>query len=299
MLSEFEQRFSDVLGARLPAPFTGRTALVGNAPASQTVLVVGVQKAQPLVPDFNSRRPEMAPGVDDRRRVVRLRCTVGVDVHPRSTSENRRNMLDLLDAALYTLDDRDFLANLVQPGDPGFLIERIQLVDSIIPNDPHAEGSPAVGLSLSAEGWFWPVGQPGQAGIAIGEVRVRGVVLPLVLSPSDPTLVAGGPPVDLMLRFQARGAYVFDGGSSPVPPLPFGSLALALRTAGGQPGLGQLSGGTAGVDGVHLVPVSDGQATVTYTPPAEAAVDELVVGLDNGADGLGVELGRMTLEVRD
>lgn len=298
MISEFEQRLSDVLGARLPAPFTGRTALVGNAPTNQTVLVVGVQRAEPLEPDFNSRRPELAPGVDDRRRIVRLRCTVGVDVHPRSTSESRQNMLRLLDAALYTLDDRAFLANLAQPGDPGFLIEQMQFVESIIPNDPHAEASPAVGLSLNAEGWFWPVGQPGQAGIAIGEVRVRGVVLPLELSPAVPSLVAGGPPVELALRFQPRGTHVFDAGPEPAPPLPFGSLALALRTAGGQPGLGQLSGGVAGVDGAHLVLVGDGQATFTYTPPAEAAVDELIVTLDDGADGLGVELGRMKLEVR-
>jgi hypothetical protein len=64
---------------------------------------------------------------------------------------------------------------------------------------------------------------------------------------------------------------------------------------GGRPGKGTLVGH---VGGVRLVPLTDNQATVTYQPAAEAAADELLIALDNGTNGLGIEIGRFRLSVR-
>ena len=84
VLAELEQRLSDVLGARLDAPFTGRTAVAGDAdpPGNGPVVRVRTRRVRPRDPDVGAVRPERAPGATDPRRVVRLECELSLDVTP-------------------------------------------------------------------------------------------------------------------------------------------------------------------------------------------------------------------------
>lgn len=308
MIAAFEQRLADVLGARLSAPFGGRVRLPpGEEAPEDPQILVGVERVEPVDPDFGSIRPEIAPGSADLRRVMRLDCTVILEVHP-GAGGGRAQQMQGLDAALYALDAADFRdgSALRSAGDPGFLIQSLRITGASAPLDPTAPNAPPVGLTLRAEGWFWPAGISGEEGVEIGEVRVRGATLPLLLShvrsgqvsPAAPELIAGGAAVDFILRFGATGTLASTGAEEPPGTLPFGNLALLLVGPGGGPGAGTLSGGTPGAEGVHLVAVTEGAATFRYTPSAEAATDTLVVTLDSGAGEPGIELGRFTLRVR-
>lgn len=283
-----------MLGTRLPAPFTNRVQVApGSSSAASPRVIVAVTRAERIDPEIGTRRPEVVPGSADRRRVLRLRCTVGIEVEPQ-TGAGRAQQLRAVDAALYALDAADFQSGEALPdaADPGFFIQDLRLVESVTPLDPTEKDAAPVGVTLRAEGWFWPVGEAGEAGVPIGEVRVRGVGLPVAVAPERSTLVAGGPPVDFTVTVGSSGPVRVDGD---LPPLPFGSLAFALEGTDA----GTLSGGSAGADGVRLVDVVDGAATITYTPPAAPATGELVVALDDGEEGLGVELGRYRLRVRE
>ncbi|HXG24643.1 MAG TPA: hypothetical protein VNJ09_08830 [Chthonomonadales bacterium] len=301
MIAAFEQRLADVLGTRLPAPFGGRVRLPpGEEAPEDPQIIVGVERMEPVDPDLGSVRPEIAPGSADFRRVMRLDCTVTLEVHP-GAGGGRAQQMQGLDAALYALDASDFRdgSALRGVGDPGFLIQSLRITGASAPLDPTARNAPPVGLTLRAEGWFWPAGIPGEEGVEIGEVRVRGATLPILLSPAAPELIAGGAAVDFTLRFGATGTLASTGAEEPTGTLPFGNLALLLVGAGGRAGAGTLSGGTPGAEGVHLVAVTEGVATVRYTPPAEAVTDTLVVTLDSGAGEPGIELARFTLRVRE
>ena len=122
MLLEFEQRLADVVGSRLPAPFTGRVDVApGPDPTDEVRLILGVQSTTPLDADFLSHRDVRLPGSTDFRRVLKLRCVVGVEAR---TSEGRSGQMSALDAALFVLDAPDFRdASALGDGDedPGLL----------------------------------------------------------------------------------------------------------------------------------------------------------------------------------
>jgi hypothetical protein len=295
LLTEFEQQLANVLGARLPPPLTGRVHVApGPASTNQIRLVLGVEGTELIEADFLAHRDLRLPGSPDFRRVVNLRCTVAVRTH---TNQGRSGQLSALDAALFELDAPDFRdgAALAGGDDPGFLIQKTWLGGSSSPLD--AEGDEPMRLTLLAEGWFWPVGLPAQEGRAIQEALVRAGLLPLQLLPADPGLVAGGPPLELTLRLGSAGTARLRAEEQP-EVLAFGSLALTLRDAGAGPGAGTLSGGVTGAGDAQIVTLTDGEATVTYTPPAAAGVDFLVVALEDGEGGQGVELARFRIGVR-
>jgi hypothetical protein len=299
LISEFEQRLANILGARLPTPFTGRVDVPPGPQASSAPrILIGVASAEAVEPDIGSRRPELTPGVPDPRRVARLRCTVQIEVHP-GQNNGRAQALQGLDACLFALQSADVQDGSALAGgapDPGFLIQSIRLATATAPLNPETATQGPVSLSCLADGWFWPVGVPGQAGRQIGEIRVRGATLPIEVSPV-PVLIAGGTAVDLVVGISPASTIRLTGQPAP-PVLPFGRLAFALFAPGGKPGKGVLSGGSAGVNGVRLVDLVTGRAALTYTPPAEPAVDELVIGMEDGESGLGIELGRTSLVVR-
>lgn len=297
MLAELEQRLSEVIGSRLAGPFAGRTAVSGGSDPPGAGPVVGIRTGRvvPREPDFGSgRRDEPAPGAPSPRRVVRLACDVTLDVRP-GPSAGRTQVVAGLDQLLYLLDGPTFRdgSALVGPPDPGFLLESLRLAEGTAA----AEAQDAE-LTLHAVGWFWPPGVAGQAGDPIDHALVRQALLPLRLAPFAP-LVAGADPQPLSVRVGPRAA--LDVEEDATSAAPFGAVALRLVGRGGRPGAGTLAGGTAGPGGERVVPVVDEAVTVTYTPPAEAAVDELVV-LAHTVDGdgeqrLGVELARFRLDV--
>ncbi|MGE0824802.1 MAG: hypothetical protein AB7P18_22120 [Candidatus Binatia bacterium] len=301
MISDFERALANVLGSRLPSPFGGAVEVApGNPGGPMPKVIVGVLRTEIVSPEFLATRPEVVPGATAPRRVLRLRCQVGMEVRPRPGSGRSQQMLGV-DALLYLLDAPELRNGTAITGDPdpGFLIQQLQIVDSQSPLDPTREDVPAVGVQAQVEGWFWPIGVPGQTGQPIGEVRVRETILPFEVAPLTPELRAGGEAVDLTFRIGTIGLLRLHVGANPLPRLPFGALAFVLFGPGGTPGAGTLSGGVAGNGGVQLVTLSPaGEAVIRYTPPAEAVTDELRVALDNGAGGLGVEVGRLTLRVR-
>lgn len=293
MLTELESRLADVLGSRLPAPFAGRVRRRGAAaPAgSGPVVRLGVDRIEPLEPDFSSVRPEVVPGADTRRRVVRLGVTIGIDVLPQKADDRLQELLGV-DAVVYEMQDPDMRSAklLVQPGDQGFLLDGMELAAGDLVSD--------AGLAVRVEGWFWPVGRPGESGREIERALVREFRLPLQLELGGP-LEAGAAGVALGLRFGATGTLDVAAGSTTTSP--FGSVALRLLDDGGGPGAGTLTGGQNGPDATHLVAVTDGTAAVTYGPPAAPVVDHLVVSAyTQDADGdehVGIELARFDLEV--
>lgn len=290
MIAEFEQRLADLLGARLPAPFNGRVVVAPGAGVNGQAVLVSVRRFDRMDEGFGER-PQQVPGAADPRRVARLRCQVTLTVRG---AADRAATLRGIDTLLYAIDAPDFRdgsALRVTNGDPGFLIDQLMLAGGDVADDS-AAGVSAVGVV--AQGWFWPVGTPGQTGIVIGEVRVRGVVLPIELLRARPAIAPGDPALGLTLQVRAAGLLRL--GSTQA--LPFGQLVVQLFAPGNRPGAGALTGGAAGDDGSRLVPLVDGVAAFSYVPPATAAVDELVVSLDNGSGGAGVELGRFTLVVK-
>lgn len=293
MLTDFEARLADVLGARLAAPFGGRVRRRGAAAptGSGPVVRVGIDAFEPLDPDFGSVRPEIVPGADDLRRVLRLRVMVGIDVQPRNAG-NRFDELAGVDHLVYELQHPDMrsAALLVAPGDQGFVLDHLHLQPSKLNGDAD--------LVVRAEGWFWPVGEVGEAGRAIERALVREFRLPMRLRPAAAP-VAGGPAVALDVLFGATGTLTLSADDAAVAP--FGAIAVRLTDAGGGTGAGTLAGGADGPGGARLVSVVDGTAALNYAPPATAGVDHLVVSSftrdDADEERIGIELARFELAV--
>lgn len=292
MISEFESRLADTLGARMPGALKGHVDVAPGAdPGAGVRLVLGVTSAQLVEPDMGSRRSEVLPGSVDPRRAVRITCTVSVEV--RTGTGDRTDQMKALDAAVYELEAPDFRNGtaLADGTDRGFLIQSMQPSVFAAPLQPKLDPALPMAVALEATGLFWPVGVVGVSGTAISEVRFRGT-LPLDLTASAP-LVAGGAAATLTIQFGTASMRIKQDGTT---KLPFDVVAVTLESAGGKPGKGTLTGGTAGADAaVRIINVNDGLATVSYTPPAAATSEELIVAFENGEKGLGVEIGRATL----
>lgn len=152
------------------------------------------------------------------------------------------------------------------------------------------------GIAITAQGLFWPVGLPAEAGRVIGEIQFRGAVLPIAVTASARELRAAGPPVTYTVRIESPPAMRIT--ASGAAAMPFGQLAFVVRQPGSRPGMGTLSGGTPGADAaVRLFALSaSGEAAVVYTPPAAATIEDLIVALEHAGD-VGVEIGRVPLRV--
>ena len=179
---------------------------------------------------------------------------------------------------------------LVAPGDQGFRLDRVELA-------PVGEQDDDPDVLVLAEGWFWPVGVPGQEGREIARALVREVRLPVRLL-LGAALEAGGAAVACDLVFGATGT--LDVTADSTVSAPFGAVALRVLDQGGGPGAGVL-GAAGSPSGSTVVAVVAGAGTTfTYTPPAVAAREQLVVlaHARNGADErIGMELARFDLTV--
>jgi hypothetical protein len=222
---------------------------------------------------------------------------------PGNAGQTRGELIDWFDRVIYALDAddvRDGSAFAGAAADPGFLIQRMVVENADLPLNIHATDAEPLLLSLAVEGWFWPVGESGQAGAVIGEIRIRGVVHPVTVEPAQPNLIASGPAVTLTIAFDTRGTARVTADT--LDHAPFGTLSVRVQKVDGTAGDGILSGGDAGADGARLLTVSGGMATVDYTPPATPASEALVLALDDGEGGgeggRGLEIGRFPLIVR-
>lgn len=302
MIAEFEQRLAEVLGTRLPAPFAGRVRVApSDVPDGEAAVTLGVVRAERLRDPLGGPRPTVAPGAPAPRRVASLRCTVAVELRP-ATGQGRPQLVRGLDALLYELEDPGLRHATALAGgpapDPGFLVQALAVASAAAPLAPGPgsgeDGDAPVALELVAEGLFWPVGAAGETGTAIAEVRLRGAVLPLEIE-VEALPRPGGAAVGVTVRVGTTGIDL-RAGQEPAA-LPFDRLAMTLRGPGGRAGAGSLEGGTSGAQGVRLALLQAGEAKVRYAPPAAPAVDEVVVGLDDGEGGVGIELGRRAVQV--
>jgi hypothetical protein len=288
MLTELESRLADVLGSRLPAPFTGRVRRRGaDAPAGNGPVVrVGVDAIEPLDPDFGAVRAERVPGSNDARRVLRLGVTLKVSVEP-AGGAGRLQELQAIDAIAYELQDPQMRtgARLTQPGDPGFLLDSLRVEAS--------DFSAAAELRVRAQGLFWPVGVVGETGREIERLLVREFRLPVRLQVGG-NLIAGGPEVPLQVQLGATGTMQLTAAGAELAS--FGAVALRLVDDAGDAGAGTLSGGDGGPQGSRIVAVTGGSASLGYLPPAQPAADQLVVSAFSN-DRVGIELARFELTV--
>jgi len=297
MLTHYEVRLADVLSSRLAAPFTGRAFVTPGPGDAKPALLVGTRTAEVMPEDFGSKRPEVVPGDDDRRRVVRLRCVVGVEMRP-AAGAGRDETLAALDAALYVLDAPDLrdASALAVAGDPGFALsaQRVRLA-RIEPEDP----ADLPRIDLDADGWFWPPDAPGEEGGPIVETVARIAGLPLRVSPWPLVMRAGAPALPVEIGLDATAVRVLDGALQGAGPSTF---ALRVLDAGDRAGAGTLSGGAAGPEGSRIVEVDAGILRVTYTPPAAPVRERLVVSFLRAAPGvppsLGEKIGEFPIEVR-
>lgn len=285
MLSGFETRLADVIGLRLPPPLAGTVDVAPGQGSSR--IVVGITSAVPTEDSLLNLRPERVPGAPQPRRVLKLHCEVVLTAKT-PANVSRADQMQAIEGALYALDDSAMRnGSALLPGDnsdPGFLIRNLEVTHSAPPDS----------ITLGVDGFFWPAGTPGTDGTAIQEARIRSALQPVALV--NPQLTAGGAAVDLQLTFGGVGTMIVK--SDGVTGAAFGSLIVRVIDAGGRPGAGTLSGGSAGPNGARTVVVAEGGATVTYTPPAQPAADVLVVAMEDNAGGAGVELGRFPLSVR-
>jgi hypothetical protein len=287
LLSDFETRLADVMGSRLAAPLAGAVDVSPGRDASR--LVLGVTAIHRLDDDLLSLRPELVPGDVAPRRVLKLRCTVELDAKlPNGGS--RADQMQAIDGALYLLADsslRDGSALLPDDNsDPGFLIRSMTISDSTTPQS----------ITVEADGFFWPKGTPGQSGPAIQQARIRSALQPLVLDPQPAFLIAAQPATDFTITFGTTGTTTLT--SDGIQNSAYGSVVVSVIDSGGRPGQGILTGGATGPGGSRIYPVTNGSVALSYTPPAQAANEFLVVKLDDSAGGPGIELGRFPMRTR-
>jgi len=286
MIAEFERRFADVVGARLPPPAQGAVDVAPGQAQSQ--VLVSVTHVEPLAEVLHAVRREVVAGSPEQRRVLRLRCEVRLEFRSLQ-NQSRADVLGVCEATLHLLDAPEFRhANELAGGanDPGFQIHQLWI----------KQADPPGMILLTAEGLFWPVGITGETGVAIDEARIRQTLQPMALLPEKPRLVANGATVDFTLRAGAVGTVGVR--SDGVTQRPFGALVVRLVDDGGRPGAGQLTGGTDGPGGARVLEFNNGEAQLRYTPPTAPAADVLVVSMDNTEDGAGIEIGRFPLLVR-
>lgn len=301
MIQEFENRLAVVLGDQLAAPFADRVFVADQEPGDNGVKVlVGAVHHQPWTPEFGTTQHEQIPGQQDFRRVLRLAVEVAIQVKAAS-DQGRQQRRQGLDQLLFLLDQPTIRngSDLATIADQGFFIDELNTIDSQLPL-VNNQDTPSE-IRCLAKGWFWPAGQPGQAGIAIQETHIRANTLNVELVPRIPAIVAGGPAVNLGLHVRHTG-FVLEQDQQP-QPLGLDLLALNLRAAGGGPGQGALQGDDLGLGGLTLVTVSaSGIANFAYTPPAQPGEDILEISLAKGGAApaekhAGTSLGKLSLSI--
>jgi hypothetical protein len=296
VIRDLETRLAAVLAGRLPAPFANRVvaAPADGPPGPQPRVVVGVRSVERLAPDLGNVRSEVVPGAAAPRRVVRLSCVLGAVVQP-ANNQGRAQQLAGVDALLYALEAPELRsgAALAGPADPGFLLDGLEVVGAAVPFD--AAVPDPFGVTLRASGLFWPPGTPGVSGPRIVHVRLREGLAPVSVTLPPDGLRAGGPAGPVVVGVAGWGTVDVAAGGAAASA--FGAIALRVETPDGAAGKGTLTGGTAGDDPrVRIVNLLAGMATVTYDPPDEPVVDELVVALAHG-NAAGAELARVPLVV--
>lgn len=300
MITEFEQKLAQYLNTSLPSPFTGRVSVADGTkknPGPHPAVTVGVTQCRTASADIGSTRPEIVPGSSDFRRVLRLQCMVNIAVYP-SNSGKRPEEISGVESIFYLLDSPDVKNGkaLLEIGDPGFVIQSLHVTELNVPFFVSPSSSTAAGLTLTADGWFWPVGVAGQTGIKIGTIRIREIIYTVLVEPMTLYLITNGSPQSLTITLSTTGP-VIQTADSVSTETEFGGIYCYLIRPDGQPPSGTLSEGVDTGNGIHQYTITSGHIMLTYTPGALSGTEVLVITLDNGRGEPGIEIGRYNLNV--
>lgn len=277
MLRELEDRLATLLGADLPAPLAGRVqvrpgAPNGDAPAAQ----IAVRHVTPVSPDFGDIRTEIAPGDPARRRIVRLSAEIDIRLSSGGTDarDTRRQALDDL---IYFLDAPNMRSGeaLRDAGDAGFLLDSLHI--SAANYAPALNDPVGADLTLTAVGWFWPVGEVGQDGPAIAEARITQLVYPLGADPDPARFVAGTNGV--VLSFAFSSVHLMSLRADGPGNVNVQRIAFQVLSADGSAGAGELTSGRDIGGGIRVRNLADGEVRIRYRPPAAPAQDRLILRL--------------------
>ncbi len=299
MITEFEMALVAYLNTNIDPPFAGNVERSDGGKVTVTnnpQVRVSVIQAVTALREMGTKKPLLVPGSNDYRRVSRLKCDVVIDLYATNTAK-REQILNGVELIHYLLDTPTIKNGTELEGgpDPGFVIQSLTIEKATIPLKINLAGVDSGQVHLEVTGWFWPVGVPGQEGVEIGAVRIRGITFEVSIEQGGP-LIAGGPMVDFVVGLEATGPIVLTDGEVESDPS-FGSLYCFLRTPDGSAAQGFLGGGIDAGDGARLVPVSDSTATVSYTPPGNEVQEELVIGLDDGNSNKSIDIGSLILKI--
>lgn len=307
MLDAFESRLIEVLGdglAGVPAlavvarPRDGLAAATGDT----VQLRVRLLDARPQAEVGDDERARFRRGGDWQQRVllrlegeVELAFRIGAAVEAERAGQRER-LVRTVDRALV------FLAgDAVRSGqafraddDRGFELDGFRLLALEAPRAPDGDGGEGRQLTLRCRyvGRFWPVGAE-QAGVAIRELPIRQVVLPVGLPGG--LRVRAGAELDVELSV-ALGLLQVGGGPLPDP-------TLLARLLGASPGelLGPADPAAPGWSRFTADPATATRFVIRYRAPAAVsgkAEARITVGLARPG-AARVDLGVLKVEVHE
>ena len=292
MIVDFLNRLEFVLGSRIQGSSDARVAVAPGPNINNRPRVLLSTEHLELTPArLGDRQDMVVPGDANPRRVVRAKWSTRLRVIP-TNQGGPGEAREVLDVCLYELDAPDFRNGQAfadgGPPDPGFQVDALSITSLEAPFDGVDGNDPNTDLLIHSEGVLWPAGEVGEAGIQIANVFLRGVLMPMALAPVR--LVANAGATDLSLNVRPF-LQMQEGATSGT----FTSLALQVLDETFATRTDALQGA---VNGVLITAVTGEQLNLTYTPPADAATETLVVSLDDNEDNPGMELARFTLNVQ-
>lgn len=307
MIDAFEARLIEVLGDGLASvaalsvvgrPRDGLAAPTGD----QVQLRVRMIDARPQLEVGDDERARFRQGSDWRRRItlrlegeVELAFRIG-EANPAQRPQQRERLVGVVDRALVLLADEPVRSGQAfrSDDDRGFELDGFRLLALEAPRELDSTGEEGRLFTLRYHyaGRFWPVGEE-QAGVAIRELPVRQVVLPIGL----PTglRVKAGSDLDIALSVDISAMEI---GAAALP-----QTAILARLLGASPGelLGGASAVAPGWVRITADPEQANRFVVRYRSPAAVtgkAEARIALGIDR-PEAARVDLGTLKVEVHE
>jgi len=307
MLDAFEARLIEVLGdglASVPALSVVARARDGLAAPTgdQVQLRVRLLDARPQAEVGDDERPHFRQGNEWLRRItlrlegeVELAFRIG-PANPAQRPQQRERLVQVVDRALIVLADEGVRSGQAfrAAGDLGFELDGFRMLALEAPREPDSEGGEGRLLTLRCRyrGRFWPIGED-QAGVAIREMPIRQVVLPIGL-PSQLRVVAGGE-LDVELTIDLLALEI---GAAALP-----EQAIIARLLGASPGelLGLAEPNAPGWFRFAVASDRANRFVVRYRAPAAVSgkAEARIALAVARSDAARIDLGSLVIEVRE
>lgn len=310
MLTALEQKVAsvidDVLAGRPALSVVRASAPLPPPPAGAGVARVALSQVEAEHGFGAEATAHIGPGAQSRsRRVLPVRFTASVAFFRRPETDDdaghtagRNLLLEDLSSAGHALG-----SDAVQSGqafetatpDPGFRVRSFRLGEGAI-NPGIADGLLSGTLTFSGQADLWPVGESQPEGVIAG-IDVLATALPLTFTVDDAVVVAGSTTtVRIALPERTRLSDAESGSGAPERFAVFVLSDLPPAERGG------ITSGTPGVEeGVRLVTVTGGAATVTYQAPAgdlgAVRVEQVAVRMARPDGTAGLLLGSVILRL--